>query len=517
MLRGLTQIATALLVVSTACRADEPPNGGATAFPAISLDRLEPAVARQLESVQSLLAEVITKPDATDKQRAAAFGEFGRLLHAYGYYAEAARCYHRATSYQPLDPRWWHLLGCAQEAAGTLGEASKAFTEAQRLGALSATRIRHGNVLVQLNRRDDARRLFREVIATDAKQAAAYAGLGTLALEERDFKTAIENLSQAVQLAPGANRLHYSLAMAYRGAGDLDRARQHLRLRGDVGLRPQDPLTDDLPELIKGAQVHLLRGRVALAAGAVTDAVREYRQAIEAAPDNVTARVNLAVALVQAQAYDEAIPHLKVAAQLDPRNAAALFNLASLLHAKGEFNESIELLRKLLQIEPSDLAARRLLGQSLVGANQPGDALVLLKESHQVAPDDEAVLLQLADLLHSQKQQDQSLVLLNQAHAAHPDRGLTAHALARQLATCTDPKLRDGTRALKLAKLVHDASPNFDHTETLALALAATGRFEEAIRFQKQLLAAAEKQGATATAERVLGNLKRFEMQEPGR
>lgn len=516
MSRGMIQIATASLIVATAQGAESPSPTNSAAFPAISLDRLEPAVAKQLESVQSLLAEVIGKPGATDQQRADAFGEFGRLLHAYGYLAEAARCYHQATTYQPKDPRWWHLLGCAREAAGTLAEATAAFTEAQRLGGFPATRIRHGNVLIQLNRRDEARRLFQEVIAKDSKQAAAYAGLGTLALEERDFKAAVDYLSQAVQLAPAANRLQYSLAMAYRGAGDLDRARQHLRLRGDVGLRPQDPLTDDLPELIKGAQVHLLRGRVALAAGAVTDAIREYRQAIEAAPDNVTARVNLAVALVQTQAYDEAIPHLKVAVQLDPRNAAALFNLASLRHAKGEFNESIELLRKLLRIEPRDLAARRLLGQSLVGAGKPGDALALLKESHQIAPDDEDVLLQLAELLHGQNQQDQALVLLNQAHAAHPDRGLTAHALARQLATCAAPKLRDGARALKLAKVVHDASPNFEHTETLALALAATGRFEEAIRLQKQLLAAAEKQGAAATAERVRGNLKRFEMQEPG-
>lgn len=517
MLRAMSLFVAALLSVAGMCCAEPPSPTGPAALPVINLDRLEPAVAKQLDSVQSLLREVLAKPNATDVQRAEAFGEFGRLLHAYGYTTEAARCYQQATTYQPRDPRWWHLLGCAREAGGMLAEASTAFSEAERLEASSATRIRHGNVLIQLNRRDEARRLFQEVIARDPMQAAAHAGLGTLALEERDFQAAIENLSQAVQLAPGANRLQYSLAMAYRGNGDLDRARQHLRLRGDVGLRPRDPLTDDLPELIKGAQVHLLRGRVALAAGAVTDAIREYRRAIDADPDNVTARVNLAVALVQTQAYDEAIPHLQAAVQFDPRNVAALFNLASLRQARGELDQSMELLRNLLRIEPRDLAARRLLAQSLVMASQSDEALVLLKESNQIAPDDEDVLLQLADLLQRQQQTDQALSVLNEAHAAHPDRGLTAHALARQLATCTDPKLRDGTRALKLATVVHDASPNFDHTETLALALAAVGRFEEAIRVQKQLLAAAEQQKAAATAERIRANLKRFEMQEPGR
>jgi len=516
MLRGTIEVAMAFLFLAMACCAAEPQTTDSAAPPTINLDRLEPAVAKQLESVQSLLREVIGKPNATDKQRADAFGEFGRLLHAYGYAAEAAHCYRQATSYQPRDVRWWHLLGCAREAAGTLPEAALAYVEAEQLGDLPATRIRHGNVLLQLNRRDDARRMFQALIASNPKLPSAHAGLGTLALEERDFKLAIEHISRAIQLAPKANRLHYSLAMAYRGAGDLENARQHLRQRGDVGLRPEDPLTDSLPELIKGAQVHLLRGRVAFAAGAIADAIREYRRAIEAAPDNVTARVNLAVALVQTQVYDEAMEQLRVAVQLEPTNVTALFNLASLQHAKGEFGESISALKKLLQIDPNDVAARRLLAQSLMGAKRPGEALVILKESQQIAPDDENVLLQLAEVLNLQQQQAEALKLLDDAHQAHPDRGLTAHALARVLATCSDIKLRNGERALKLAKVVHVASPNFDHTETLALALAADGQFDDAIQLQKQLLAAAEKQGAASVAARIRGNLERFEMREPG-
>ena len=78
-------------------------------------------------------------------------------------------------------------------------------------------------------------------------------------------------------------------------------------------------------------------------------------------------------------------------------------------------------------------------------------------------------------------------------------------------------KRRNGDRALKLAKAVHDASPTFDHTETLAMALAATNRFDEAIRLQKQLLAAAEQQRDDQLAARIKDNLARYERREAAR
>jgi tetratricopeptide (TPR) repeat protein len=488
-----------------------------TAPPVIELSRLEPAVATQLQSVQSILVEVTSKTGATRKQRADAYGEFGRVLHAYGYTREAADCYRHATSNQPEDPRWWHLLGCAHEASGELAEAVTAFRQAKRWGDFSATRVRLGNALTQLNQRAEARRIFDDLLAVNPKLAAAHAGVGTLALEDRDFKTAVEHLSQALKLAPAANRLHYSLALAYRGTGDLERARQHLQLRGVIGLRPDDPLMDELPQLIRGAQVHLLRGKVALAAGAVKDAIREYRQAIEADPDSIVARVNLAVALVKTQAHDEAIEQLTSVLKSDPRHTVAMFNLASLYQARGDHSASAELLRKLLEIDPKDIAARQVLSQSLMGLQQPSEAIKVLRDAIELAPDDESATVQLAELLKTEKQYAAALELLEAAMAKHPDRGLTAHALARQLATCPDTTLRNGVRAFQLSKAVHDVLPTFEHTETLAMALAASDRFEEAVRLQRQLLVVAETQRVDSLIARIKENLMRYEKREPPR
>lgn len=517
-LRNLLVLATFLNFVASAGAEEAKKSPASPPGPLIDLKRLEPQVARQLESVQSLLQEITSKPDSTDKQRADAYGEFGRLLHAYQSTNEAAECYRHSTVIQPEEPRWWHLLGSALEASGRLTEAEPAFRRARQLRAgYLATQVRLGNTLAQLNRTADAKRVFGDLLIADPELAAAHAGAGTLALEERDFDSAVEHLSKALELVPAATRLHYSLAMAYRGRGDLERARQHLRLRGDVGIRPHDPLVDELPFLLKGAHVHLLRGNVALAAGALPDAVREYRLAVEATPEGVTARVNLAVALVRMQHRDDAIQQLQLALQSEPGNSTALFNLASLFQASGESGRAVELLRNLIEIAPRDLPARQLLARSLVTLRQAEDAIKVLREAIRLDPDDETTTLQLADILAQQQQCAESLALLEAAAAKHPERGLTMHALARHLASSPDEKTRNGGRALRLAKIVYEARPTFDHLETLAMASAAAGDFEEAVRLQKQLLKAAEQQRADQVATRIKQNLARYEQRETAR
>ncbi len=501
---------------------DEPVGGSApkpvAAPPVIDLQRLEPQVAEQLRSVQTLLIELTSKPGTTDKQRADAYGEFGRLLHAYGYAEEAVVCYRQATVGQPDEPRWWHLWGCAAESAGTLDDAERVFRQARKLkGDNRATGIRLANVLRQINRREEAKRLFGEVLKLDEKQAAAHAGLGNVALEERDYQSAITHLNRAVELAPGATRLHYSLAMAYRGAGDLDRARSHLRLRGDIGLKPDDPWFDELSQLLRGVNVHLNRGKIALAAGAVKDAVAEYRLAVAADDDNVTAHTNLAVALVRLQQFDEAIEQLEEALRIDPRNKSVLYNLASLRANRGDLVRAAILFSRLLKIDPQDLDAHRQLAQVRVSLNQPDEAIEILNTALSLAPSDEATILQLAAVLSSQQQYEEAGKLLIDAHRRFPDRGLTAHALARHWASCPDAKLRNGRQAVPLAQSVYDAQPTVEHGETLALALAAADRFDEAIRLQKQLIVAAKKQWAGKLIERLQANLDRFEQHQPGR
>jgi uncharacterized protein HemY len=60
---------------------------------------------------------------------------------------------------------------------------------------------------------EDARRSFSEALKMESVPAAHY-GLGQIALSQRNFVEAVSHFKKALALAPGANRIHYSMAMA---------------------------------------------------------------------------------------------------------------------------------------------------------------------------------------------------------------------------------------------------------------------------------------------------------------
>ena len=78
------------------------------------------------------------------------------------------------------------------------------------------------------------------------------------------------------------------------------------------------------------------------------------------------------------------------------------------------------------------------------------------------------------------------------------------------LVTAPDPALRDGARALQLADGVFRALDSLEHGETVAMALAESGRFDDAARFQERLLARVRQAGEMELAARLEANLSRY-------
>jgi predicted Zn-dependent protease len=88
-------------------------------------------------------------------------------------------------------------------------------------------------------------------------------------------------------------------------------------------------------------------------------------------------------------------------------------------------------------------------------------------------------------------------------------------ALARAYATCPDATAEQRQQALDAAEARYGASPGRDEAETLAMACAANGRFEDAVDFQTQAIFEALKEGDTSRAEWHRTNLARYEQQQP--
>lgn len=81
-------------------------------------------------------------------------------------------------------------------------------------------------------------------------------------------------------------------------------------------------------------------------------AVENYRQVLELAPDWVEAHINLGVALYQMGRIEESRAEFFSAVQLDPRNGISRYNLGCVLEEQGEIDEAIDHLRRAARTMP---------------------------------------------------------------------------------------------------------------------------------------------------------------------
>src|SRR4029453_11187512 len=90
------------------------------------------------------------------------------------------------------------------------------------------------------------------------------------------------------------------------------------------------------------------------------------------------------------------------------------------------------------------------------------------------------------------------------------------HALARVLAAAPDDRVRDGARALAIATDLLKTQKTPGLAETMAMALAEVGRFDEAVKWQRDAIAL--YQGAPpALVTRLMQNLREYENRRPCR
>ena len=466
------------------------------------LDQLEGAVANQLRETQDLLASILAEPGTPPAALADAFGQAGRLYHAYELVEPAATCYTNAARLVPRDFRWTYLRAVVDHQEGRLDQAIGGYQEALELAPASLpARIRLGEAQLAARRLDDARETLEKALEIDPGSAAALAGLGQVALSEKNYSLALERLQAALAAAPQADRLHHPLGLAYRGLGDMDKAREHLGRRGKVGVKPADPLIDELPGLKTGERVFLLRGHMAFRAGRFPEAVEAFRAALAAEPESVRARVNLGSALAQAGDRAAAIDSYRKALEIEPDNRAASFNLGILLAQAGDLTGAASALEGAVEIDPTDVEAHLELSRTLRRLGRGAEALVHASRAAELDPSNPGSRVLEAQILVQAGRYDDALDRLEAAYAVMPEAGRIVAALAKLLAAGPNLARRDGPRAVDLARAVYRASGDVRHAETVALALAESGRCDEAVDWQRQALKAATEAGADALVE----------------
>ena len=193
--------------------------------------------------------------------------------------------------------------------------------------------------------------------------------------------------------------------------------------------------------------------------------------------------MNLGDALARKGQPDEAMVHFEQAIKLQPDYAEAYYNRGNVLYAKGRIDEAITDFEKTLQIQPNDADAHTGLGNALLRKGALKEAIVHYNEAMALAPQDP----------HCRSN------------------------LAWVLATSSDASVRDGAKAVELARQAVSLSGGREPLffRTLAAAYAETGRFPDAIAVVQQAVAIARMQGQTGLANLLEEDVLFYRQQVP--
>jgi Flp pilus assembly protein TadD len=167
-------------------------------------------------------------------------------------------------------------------------------------------------------------------------------------------------------------------------------------------------------------------------------------------------------------------------------------------------------LKQVVDETPDNSEATNVLTRALLRLGRAEEAMAVLFKETSRDPGDEGRVLGLSILLSERARYREARDVLDRAYRLFPERTPTATTLARLLAASPDLAVRDGSRALELAMTVYKAQPTAVHGETVALALAETGKCEEAASWLKRALGEAEREGDAALATRLRDELPAY-------
>ena len=192
---------------------------------------------------------------ASDNALATRYGGIGNLFLATGYFASAITAYDNARLLAPLESRWAYYLGHGYRHQGDVQAAMVAFNRALQMDPdYPPARVWLAETSLHAGRPELARLAFTSALSLQPNLSAALFGMGRTALEQRDYAAAADYLTRALAQDADAAAIHYPLAMAYRGMGDMTRAEAHLRQRGNELPEISDPWMDAIARLLREMQ-----------------------------------------------------------------------------------------------------------------------------------------------------------------------------------------------------------------------------------------------------------------------
>lgn len=307
------------------------------------------------------------------------------------------------------------------------------------LGCSRDNYVAHNNLGMALllgQRVEEAEDQFHKSLAANPIFAKAFHNLGCIRMVQQRWEEAVAFFQKAVELEPSMAETRINMGNVLSKLGRLEEAAAQYRQALDT--RPGYP------------EAHNNLGNLYMMKGRRDEAEAEYREALRLKPGYSEAHNNLGNALVERGRKEEGVVHLREVLRLNPANPEVMINLGWTLFELGYVEESVAQFREALRLRPDYPQAHNNLGSALYRQGRMAEAIGHMEKSVELQP-------------------------------ANMD---TRQNLALMLAACPQPGLRNGARAVQLARQVNEANGGRNPVSlyVLAAAYAEAGEYDRGLQ-----------------------------------
>ena len=301
---------------------------------------------------------------------------------------------------------------------------------------------------------------------------------GRDAMDKSDWGAVIATEGDLLKINPQDAKAYYNRSRAYYSKNDLDKC------------------LADVNEAIRldphYADAYNTRGIIFEEQGEGAKAIADFTEAIRLAPKYPAAYDNRAQAFIDTGEFDKAIADASQAILLQPGYSMAYLHRAMGYYGKKDMDEAMKDSKAAIAADPKNAFAYDGLATVYGQKGDYKNAILQLNEAiwqNGKVPNfyhDRGWAKNKAGDYAGALEDYTRLVELLPASDAH---GL--NSLAWQLATCPDPTMRDGKKAVDYAQKACEASQwkEANDVDTLAAAYAESGDFDKAVKYEEWYLA----------------------------
>lgn len=401
-------------------------------------------------------------------------------------------------------PHAWYLIGRLESTPGGDHErAIAAFDKALEIDikdTLLRARALTGRALLL---EDPAKQSadLDEAVKLAPDEVETVRARGMFLADQKKYDEAKRDLQKAVELEPGDALNEAALAAVLAEAREYDEALAHYNKA--IELEPE------------AAQLYNQRARVHLLQGKASEAIEDLDKTLELVPDQPMALLLRANALHALGDRDRAMADVERVLKENNDFTPALRMRGMLLADSGKLKEAIESLRTASEATPNDVELLLQMAAIELASKDPEGAVRDYTRVLEQDADNWLAKQGRADAYLGLGKHQEALTDYEAAYAAQPKNPTVLNNLSWLLSTSPNDELRDGARAVELAKTACEVTEykQAHILSTLAAGYAESGDWDKAVEWSTKSVELADARQKEALSK----ELESYKQKKPWR